>query len=933
MAPEEDAILALVSNYKKQIADIIRGYAVQISDSSATISNSENTIPHKKDFRETVLKKTSIKPENPNKIKEDINIKSVIEHIKNIFTMILLFDDADVSNDGVQLEQVIDSSSYIDEKIDEIKKCKKNDKLIYCYLAGIQDSLKIGDRLQKKTQILKQKSQIIRKIDNAVGEITRRRQNKEVVIFDDADDEDEEDSTDDGFWYSVKWDDGTKYVSIQSRQLMKEIKPILGIIVGITSVCRDLKDCLIKDEKIRHKIGNDIREGIYDGNNKIQFRDVKTTLNQFTVTHYNDVLPDRKSNNNSRDTCEIFRNGEWISMFNLHGKSDVNIYNVKWDNNEKPEQYDTLKALEKDAIQLSNAVAFDISQLEKREIRDKIDRQFKIIRYLMTEVPDGKLVINNLYQYIKGNMDKNKQRLIGDSFNYVETGFCPTDFINNENVLEIIRKHLTPDKSAKHLFGEVFTPLKLVCEMLSHLPSNVWTNRDLKWFDPANGIGNFPIVVYYKLMQMLTGFKSEKAKSKHIIENMLYMNELNQINVGICKRIFKLIDASAEPNIYKSDFLVSTKTDLSRLRFDVIIGNPPYNPPKTETGSSGNSIWQHFVIKSFYMLKEKGYLVFVHPPGWKKPTEEIFDPVKLDILGGQYYKSEKSVKQIRQGLVWQFLKENGIFSFIYTNDQRIKKTDEYIDHFPAIDYYVYKKGGAKDVLCDTKNVFFDVVKNGDDVKLKYDLKYLPNLITKQAMIILDKITSKAGDKPQFVRYRNGSGFSVDPSKGKYKYIYTYDKNSTPKYQYSNIASDNINLDKVIMNFDGGIDYYTIQYVKKEDLIGSYEMTMYSEVDTDKRGRCIVKFFKSDIVRFIFLITQYSSGKRTKNEPLVANSITIPPEDITDYYKFFGIESYQKYIEDILAHYESTKKKEKKGGFTKRNVRSNRNSHTRRNNSK
>jgi hypothetical protein len=109
--------------------------------------------------------------------------------------------------------------------------------------------------------------------------------------------------------------------------------------------------------------------------------------------------------------------------------------------------------------------------------------------------------------------------------------------------------------------------------------------------------------------------------------------------------------------------------------------------------------------------------------------------------------------------------------------------------------------------------------------------------------------------------------------------------------------------------------------------------MYSEVDTDKRGRCIVKFFKSDIVRFIFLITQYSSGQRTKNEPLVANSITIPPEDITDYYKFFGIESYQKYIEDILAHYESTKKKEKKGGFTKRNVRSNRNAHTRRNNSK
>jgi len=45
---------------------------------------------------------------------------------------------------------------------------------------------------------------------------------------------------------------------------------------------------------------------------------------------------------------------------------------------------------------------------------------------------------------------------------------------------------------------------------------------------------------------------------------------------------------------------------------------------------------------------------------------------------------------------------------------------------------------------------------------------------------------------------------------------------------------------------------------------------------------------------------------TKNEPLVANSITIPPEGTTDYYKFFGIEQYKKYIEDTLSHYEKFK---------------------------
>jgi hypothetical protein len=109
-----------------------------------------------------------------------------------------------------------------------------------------------------------------------------------------------------------------------------------------------------------------------------------------------------------------------------------------------------------------------------------------------------------------------------------------------------------------------------------------------------------------------------------------------------------------------------------------------------------------------------------------------------------------------------------------------------------------------------------------------------------------------------------------------------------------------------MNFGGGIDYYTVQYVKKDEQIGSYDKTMYSEVKSDKDGKRLEAFIKSDIVKFIFLITQYASGAITQNEPIVANSITIPPEGTADYYKFFGIEEHKKYIEDMLKHYESFK---------------------------
>ena len=112
-----------------------------------------------------------------------------------------------------------------------------------------------------------------------------------------------------------------------------------------------------------------------------------------------------------------------------------------------------------------------------------------------------------------------------------------------------------------------------------------------------------------------------------------------------------------------------------------------------------------------------------------------------------------------------------------------------------------------------------------------------------------------------------------------------------------------------MSFDGGIDCYTVQYIKKEQEIGSYDKTMFHIVETDKEGKHIESFLKSDIVRFIFLITQYAFGQTTQNEPLVANSITIPPNDITDYYKFFDIEEHKQYIEDALKQYDNTKTKQ------------------------
>jgi hypothetical protein len=188
--------------------------------------------------------------------------------------------------------------------------------------------------------------------------------------------------------------------------------------------------------------------------------------------------------------------------------------------------------------------------------------------------------------------------------------------MTEDEINEFMNQHLPTKKLEKDKYGEVFTSPVLINKMLDLFPKSIWTNSKLTWLDPSVGVGFFMIYVYIRLMDGLKKWEpNEKKRSKHIIENMLYMVEINKKNCDICKSIF-----GANVRLFCGDFLGDLKFQgHDDISFDCIVGNPPFQDDyglsmagKRINGGK-SKLYERIFLKSFSMLKNGGYLSFVVP--------------------------------------------------------------------------------------------------------------------------------------------------------------------------------------------------------------------------------------------------------------------------------------------------------------------------------
>lgn len=234
---------------------------------------------------------------------------------------------------------------------------------------------------------------------------------------------------------------------------------------------------------------------------------------------------------------------------------------------------------------------------------------------------ERKIILNkNLINTLKNTMNKNKEII-----NNIQEIYRNT---SPENIHKLIAKHFIPTLEQKKNNAEVPTPISLVIKMLDKVPLKFWT-KVRKVFEPCCGKGNFIMKIFEKFYVGLEQlYPDELERCKIIITECIYFADITECNVFITKEILKceiqhktgieVIDY--EFNSYIGDTLQLNIKDKWNINgFNAVIGNPPYNS-SGNTGT-GNTIWQDFTkISLNYLLNNNGYLVFVHPPGWRKPN-------------------------------------------------------------------------------------------------------------------------------------------------------------------------------------------------------------------------------------------------------------------------------------------------------------------------
>lgn len=365
---------------------------------------------------------------------------------------------------------------------------------------------------------------------------------------------------------------------------------------------------------------------------------------------------------------------------------------------------------------------------------------------------------------------------------------------------------ITSSFEDKSINTEFITPSNLIDDIINKIPEKYFISKDSTFLDPFSGRGGFIKSIIKKLKKF--------GHSNSNISKRVFANDLSIRQINYLRRYF---DNKLE-NTSTLDILCNKES--FNMKFDVIVGNPPYNITDT-SGSQKQSAYIHFIEK---LIENAEYHSFVIPANW------LSHPKDTDFLGK--FKTNM-IKNWNVSEIIYFTKEDAAEKFswpsviggvcYFVSDKNYRKNTI---------KFVNKTTGKTQISDFTVNNFISPEIPADLIERVYStISNYPKMSNRHQR-------GKIGSKE--VKTMEKGNTKVIASKGNIYYVNAEYDNITKlacKYSSEYKISDHIQL------------------VEKDTLLT--ESFMYFEIKDNESYESMKSYLSTSIVEFLRLIVDYN----------------------------------------------------------------------------